>query len=560
MTDYVDAALEYAREAVADKKRKKFCRLMRQAAKRFQADMKAAKKKNPPFTFDRDAANDICWFVEQMPHVEGEWDSPTIELHPSHTFFLVQLFGFKRPDGNRRFTTALFAVGRKNAKSTVAAPVGIYLESPLEGQVGPQVISAATTGDQARIIFNIAKRMVQREADLREAYGIEPLANAIVCNTTGGTFKPVNAKASTQDGLNPSAVLMDEIHAHKDSDLYNVLDSAAGARKSRLFLFTTTEGYTSTGPWPELRAYAKNVLKGTAKADHFLVCFYQLDEDDDIHDESKWIKANPLIDVNPSLLDAIRQDSADALAMPSKLPEFKIKRCNIEAAAAESWVDLAAWDKCGGDVGLEWLEGHPCYAGLDLASTGDLNALRLYWVIDGHGYTWGVNWCPAEAAQMMTLTGAPRYAGWVEHGYIKQTEGNVADYSVIEADVKELHGRFRIEKIAYDPWNASDLVNRLVDAGLPMVQFIQGGKSYHPAMQHVERMYKAGNLSHAGDPVLRWAMGNVVPRYDVNMNQAPDKKRAPDKIDPAAALFMAAGAYVSENDMPLEDDYEVLTV
>lgn len=495
-----------------------------------------------------------------MPHVEGEWDTPTIKLHPSHTFFLVQLFGFKRPSGDRRFTSALFAVARKNAKSTVAAPVGLYLLSPLDNQVGPQVISAATTGDQARIIFNIAKRMTERESDFRNAYSVEPLANAIVCNETGGTFKPINAKASTQDGLNPSAVLLDEIHAHKTPELVNVLDSAGGARRSRLFLYTTTEGYTNAGPWAELRAYAKNLLKGTVKADHFLAVFYQLDKDDDIHDESKWIKANPLLDVNPALLDAIRKDSIEAKAMPSKLAEFKIKRCNREAVAADSWLDLNSWDECAGEVDLEWLREYPCYGGIDLAATGDINSLRLYWNIDGHGYTWGMNWCPRDAAEQLTLSGTPRYAGWVEQGLIKQTPGNVADYGVIEADLIDLYQRFQIEKIAYDPWNASDLVNRLVDQGLPMVQFIQGGKSYHPAMQHVELTYKPGRLAHGGDPVLRWAMGNVVPRFDANLNQAPDKKRSPDKIDPACALFMAAGAYISENELEIEDDYEVLAV
>ena len=557
--DYVDQAVDYAIQAIADVGRQKFCDLIRAAARRFLGDLIDAGE-GQPFMFDRAAANEICWFVEQMPHVEGEWDSPNIKLHPSHTFFLVQLFGFKRPDGNRRFTSALFAVARKNAKSTVAAPVGLYLLSPLDGQVGPQVISGATTGDQARIIWSIAKRMAMKEHELREAFDFECLANAIVCNENGGTFRPINAKASTQDGLNPSAVLLDEIHAHKTADLVNVLDSAGGARRSRLFLYTTTEGYTSAGPWAELRAYAKNLLSGTVEADHFLACFYQLDDDDDIHDETKWIKANPLIDVNPALLDAIRKDSIDARAMPSKLAEFRIKRCNREAVAADSWLDLVAWDECGNAVDLDWLSGFPCYGGIDLASTSDINAMRLYWEIDGGGYTAGWNWCPRDAAEQLTLSGTPRYSGWVEQGLIKQTPGNMADYAVIENDLLELYERFDIQKIAYDPWNAADLVNRLVDQGLPMVQFIQGGKSYHPAMQHAERKYKSGKLSHGGDTLLRWALGNVVPRYDANMNQSPDKKRSPEKIDPACALFMACGAFISENDESIDEKYEVLTV
>lgn len=545
--DYVAIATAYARAAVEDSKGRRFGKLIRLAGKRFLADLKRAAGKRPPFRFDPWHANDACDFLEKLPHVEGVWAKPEIELHPSHVFFVVQLFGFRKADGSRRFTSALFAVARKNAKSTLAAGILLYCQC-CEDEPGAQIISAATTGSQARIIFNVAKRMAEKTPDLREAFGLECWANAISRMETGASFKPINAKASTQDGLNPSHVGLDEIHAHKTADLVNVLASAAGARRSPLWLYTTTEGYVSAGPWAEMRVFARQVLEGVlgTDADHFLALFFAVDDGDADFDEAAWLKANPLADSNPHLLTAIRKESVEARAMPSKLAEFRIKRLNRQAAAAEAWVDVAKWNRCAGAVDLDWLSQFDCWAALDLSSTTDLTAWRLVWRVGGVWYTWGRRWVPAEAVAHRTARGAASYAGWVAAGLLTQTDGDTVDYAVVEKAIREDFARFRPKAIAFDDWNARDLSNRLLEDGLPLVRFIQGPKSYHPAMQEVERAYRAGDLRHGGDPVLRWNAANVVPRRDANLNMAPDKKRSPDKIDDMAALFMAVGVALGD--------------
>lgn len=439
----------------------------------------------------------------------------------------------------------LFLFGRTmlpTHNSTLSAAILLYCQC-CEEEPGAQVISAATTGSQARIIFNVAKRMAEKTSDLREAFGLECWANAISRVETGATFKPINAKASTQDGLNPSHVGLDEIHAHKTSDLLNVLTSAAGARRSPLWLYTTTEGYTNPGPWGDLRKFAKDLLSGVfgTTADHFLALFYAVDDEDDDFAELAWKKANPLWDVNPMLMKEIGKAAVEAKAMPSKLAEFRIKRLNRPAAAADSWVDLGRWNKCGGEVDLAWLEGRPCWAGLDLASTRDLTAFRLVWRVDGVLYTYGRRWVPEWAVAQRTERGTVPYAGWVSAGLITQTDGDVTDYAVVERDVLELVDRFHPQAVAYDKWNATDLTNRLMEAEVPMIEFRQGPQSYHPAMQELERAYIAGQLRHGGDPVLTWCASNLVPRRDANLNMAPDKKRSADKIDDMAALLMAVG-------------------
>ncbi|MBH1672502.1 terminase large subunit [Stenotrophomonas maltophilia] len=539
--DYVDVAIGYAKAAAADRGGR-FGRLIKLAAKRFLDDLKRAKKKGAPFSFSRDHANHACSWIELLPHVEGKWETPEIRLHPSHVWFVVQLFGFRKPDGTRRFTSALFAVARKNAKSTLSAAILLYCEC-CEEEEGAQVISAATTGSQARIIFNVAKRMAEKKADLREAYGLECWANAISRVETGATFKPINAKASTQDGLNPSHVGLDEIHAHKTPDLLNVLQSAAGARRNPLWLFTTTEGYANPGPWSEIRQFATQLLEGVFgdAADHFLAIFFAVDKDDGDFDEKAWHKANPLMDVNPHLLAAIRKESIEANAMPSKLAEFQIKRLNRPAAAANGFILLPKWNACHGVVDLEALKDVPCWGGLDLASTRDLASLRLVWRLDDKIITWGRRWVPESAVAQRTERGTVPYAGWVAAGLLEQTEGEVTDYAVIEQAVLDVHERFNLQSLAFDRWNATEMVSRLVAAEVPLVEFIQGTKSYHPAMVELERAYIGKRLVHDGDPVLAWCAANLVARKDVNLNMAPDKRRSTDKIDDITALLMAIG-------------------
>lgn len=579
--DYVEIAINYAQNAVKDKKGERFCLLIRRAGERFLNDLERSQLDSCDFYFDDWYANDACDFISKLPHVEGKWTTPTIELHNSHVFFLVQLFGFRKiepiiindDDGPwefhpRRYTSALFAVARKNAKSTLAAGIMIYCQC-CEPEDGAQLITAATTYDQASIIFKIAKAMIQKTSDLREEFGVETWAKAITREEVNSTFKALHAKASTQDGLNPSHTALDEIHAHKTSDLLNVLTSAAGARANPLWLYTTTEGYINPGPWGDLRHFAKQILMGRFgnDADHFLVSFYGLDSEDKTlgikadseFDETKWIKANPLLDVNPYLMEAIRKESVEAKQMPSKLAEFRIKRCNRQSATGDGWIDILKWDQCAGHVPIKKLKTVPCWGGLDLASTRDFTSMRLVWKLDDILYTIGWRFVPEAAVAQRTERNTVPYQSWVEEGLLIQTEGDVTDYQVIEDKILKVNEFFNVQQWGYDRWNATDLVNRLVAQDVPMIEFVQGPKSYHPAMQALERAYIPGKLRHGGDKVLNWCASNLVARYDNNRNMAPDKKNSADKIDDMTALLMPIGLCVTE-EPEKEKEYQLIIV
>lgn len=569
--DFVQIAKDYAKRAADKKNRKQFGIWIRLAAQRFLNDLKRASAPDAPFYFDEWHATDPCLFAEDLPHIEGTWTNPDgspqpcIVLHESHVFFLVQLFGFRNQDGTRRFTTAIFAIGRKNAKSTLASIIGLYCQN-CEEENGPQVVTAATTGDQARIVFKVAKKMVEKTSALREAFGLEPFANAIASYNNGGTFKPVNAKASTQDGLNPSCSILDELHAHKNHDLMNVLKSASGARRNPLYLYMTTEGYANPGPWEEEREFMKKVLRGLIEADHYLAVYYAVDEKnedlgteaDDDFDEQAWRKANPLMDVNPILLSEIRKAAIEAKDKPGTHSEFKIKRLNRPSSVSQGWVNLTKWRECLKPVDLEFLKKYPCHGGLDLSGTTDLTSFRLVWDIEGILYTYGWRWVPQMAVRKRTQRGLVPYAGWVLKKVLIESGNEAIDYAPIEKQIIEVHENFNLVSVGYDAWNASQTVQRLNAAGVRMEQFIQGPKSYHPAMQALEVAYLSGQFAHGNDPVLNWNASNIVAREDANLNKAPDKKKAGDKIDDMCALLMAVGRTIAEK-VP-EPEYKVFFV
>lgn len=558
---YVQSALDFARDAVSNSSGQHGQRIVK-AARRFLRDLE---RTDAPWYFDPAYAFDACAFIEHLPHVEGKWSTPVIRLDPFQCFALVQLFGFRKRETQRgatirlagrvvqyrarRFSSMLYATARKNAKSTLAAGIALYMEcrEPEEGQ---QIYSAATTFDQAMPIFRTAKTMVEKCQALRDRYGVKAWAKALERRVSGSTFKPLHAKASTQDGLNPSACLIDEVHAHKTPDLINVLTSAAGARASPFFGYFTTEGYISSGPWGEIRMFADKVLDGIFDADHHLVLMWSVDPDDEDFDESAWVKANPLMLTNPYLLAAIRKEAEEAKGMPSKLAEFKIKRLNRESNPPDAWINIDKWNACDGEpVALDDFRGLACYGGLDLSSTTDLCSFRVVAEHPTRGLiTWGRRWVPSAAIKARTERGTVPYLGWQTAGLIEEIEGDVIDNRVVKEAVLEWWRDIGLEAVAGDPWNGRQLFGELIEEGVEVQEFIQGPKSYHPVMQEFEKRYLGGTFAHGGDPVLKWCASNLVTRRDVNLNMAPDKKRAPEKIDDMVALLMAYGALLAASD------------
>lgn len=539
VTDWIFIADKYAKDAVADKKGKYFGKRVRQAAQRYLDDKKKQGKRAFPYYLCPVESTKVCRFFELLPHVEGSWDSENIKLEPWQVFILVNLFGWRRlSDGFRRFDTAYIEVARKNGKSVFASGIALYCLC-CEGELGPQVKCAATTGSQARIVFNVAKAMVQRVAALREAFRLEGFVNVITCFANGGNMVPINAKASTQDGLNPHCTIMDELHAHKSRELFDVLKSARGARRNPLSVYITTAGYNILGVCYEQHKFTAQIMDKIIVADHYFGIIFSIDELDDPLNEAVWRKANPGWDrMNQK---EFRSYALEARHSTEAMFEFKTKRLNVWTTAKNGFINIIKWQQAKHAIDLNRLKDLPCWGAFDLAAVSDLNAFVLVWLDGDTVYVWARFYLPEDAIDPRTEKNGIPYRTWVEKGFIQTTPGNVTDYGYIQKDIEAALKEFKIKSIAYDPWQAQDMANRLMAEGAPMIEFRQGTSSYNAPMREVERLVLSLKLAHGNNPVLTWNASNVVARRDVNENIAPNKKESFEKIDGFVAMTMAVG-------------------
>lgn len=539
--DYAGIAGGYARDVVAG--RVLACKWVRLACERHLRDLKRSRADASwPYYFDAWHASDVCDFAEKLPHIEGKWAKPTIDLEPWQIFGLAVVFGWRRrSDKGRRFSKVYWEVARKNAKSTLAAVVTLYCFC-CEDEPAPYVFIGATTGDQARKVFHPARMMVIKTPALAEAFGLKVWSKSLT-EPGGGYVQCINAKGSTQDGHNPHLAVLDELHAHKDRGLYDVIDSAFGARTNPLLWIITTAGFDTQGVCYEQRTFVTKLLEQIVEAEHYFGLIYTLDEGDDPFDPRVWGKANPNLAVSVQVRQ-MEGAAAEAKAQPGKMGEFLTKRMNVWTTASKAHVDVAKWRACNGPVDLEALREVPCWGGYDLGATSDMTSFRLIWLVGGRLKTWGLRYLPEAAVEPRTTRNSVPYARWAREDfmgrkYLTVTPGDVTDYAYIERDIRWALGHFNVQGIGFDSWKSQDLNNRLTADGAPLIEVRQGHASLAGPMAELDRLYLSGLLDHGGDEVLNWCASNVVARPDENNNLVPSKKRSYEKIDDYAALLNA---------------------
>ena len=521
----------------------------RRACERHDRDrMKSQTDPSWPYAWSDLHVKDACAFVERLPHVEGKWASGTITLEPWQVFVVASLFGWRhRADlSRRRFTTLYLELGRKGAKSTLMAAIAFFhlLE---EHEPGASVVCGATTGIQARIVFGIMQRMVRASKWLRRQ-GVEALANAIV--TADGTVKPINAKASTQDGLNPSAIVLDESHAQQFG-LHDVLKSAQGSRENPLLLCPTTAGYDLLSVGYAMRTHLTKVLEQVFAADHLFGLIYTLDEGDDWRDERVWIKANPMLGITPKL-EWVRKYCADAQQTPGMEGEFRVKVCSQWMQSASAWLSMTAWDACAEpSLALETFKGQPCYIGLDLAQLDDLAAKVLVFERDEHIVAFIKIYLPRDVVEARARQ-VPEYKVWAADGLLTLTEGAMIDNAVIEADIRADAKVFAVKAIVADQFGSVDLVNRLAKDGLPAVIEPKNTKTFTPPARELEARVLHGRFRHDGNSCFKWQASNCVVTRRIDDSILPKKEapESPNKIDAIDALLEAMGALLRKPQAP----------
>lgn len=525
------------------------------AVKRHYEDLIDGHKRGLWFSPDH-AWHCINFIQRFFVHIKGHLSGQPILLDPWQLFWTAVLYGWQRDSGIRRFTTGYEEVARKNGKSTWKGPQGAYLFM-LDGEPGAEVYAIATTREQAMSVFKPAfdniKRWAKRSAGVARSFTIHHGINQEKVSYDSAVFKPLPANADNLDGLNPHAILFDELHAQKSSDVWDVMISAMGARRQPLLSAITTAGYVLDGICVDQRNYLISVLEGRRQDDDYFGYIYTLDEGDDPLDEKVWPKANPGLGLSKTW-EYMRAQAKKAAALPSALVNFLTKDLNRWVNSADGWFDLDVWDKGNAKFNPDMLRGRTCYAGLDLASTRDLTALSLVFPPDDTSDSWYMlvqTFCPQSKIDNQADDAAP-YKKWAEQGWLTVTDGDVTDYQPVKAAILQAKQDYDLRELGFDKWNALQLANELADADVPLVEIPQNTGGMYPGSKKLEELVYSKRLRHNANPLLRWAAGNVALLFDSNDNFRPDKKRSREngRIDPIVAAVMAlsrAVVYVDEN-------------
>jgi phage terminase large subunit-like protein len=547
--DYADIALRYARDVT--ERRIVACRWVRLACERHLRDLDRAGTDAFPYVFNPELivqdtgkpyrpADRICQFTEYLPHVKGDWASrgELIRLEPWQVFVLASIFGWVHRDtGKRRFRKADLFVPRKNAKSAIAAAIGLYLFAA-DGEYGAEVYSGATSERQAGEVFDPAKRMAAARPDLRARFGVLVNARNLVVLDNNSKFERLIGKPG--DGASPHGAIHDEYHEHPTSEQYDAMATGMGARSQPLQLVITTAGVNIGGPCHHHQRELEKILQGGSSDERRWGIIYTIDDDDDWTDPSVLAKANPNYGVSIKV-EQLQYDHEAAVRDPRKATVFRTKHLNQWVGAAHSWLNLAnllrAVDK---SLKLEQFEGEECYAGLDLASKVDVASKSLVFsrIVDGvtHYYLFWRHWLP-EAAILKPES--DMYRGWRDGGHVVQTPGNMIDLRRIQDDVEETAEHHLVREVAMDAWGSREIAPALTDSGFTVTDVPMNTRHLSSPMKSIAALLDAGRLHLADDPPAIWMLSNVECLEDRNENIFPRKSKPELKIDAAIALIVA---------------------
>jgi phage terminase large subunit-like protein len=569
--DYDAIALQYANDVVSGVI--PACKWVVATCLRHLDDLARQSTEAFPYRYEPEFGARLCYMLELLPHIKGRWTSKTIHLEPWQIFIQMTLFSWVCAggdrDGLRRFRTDYEEVPRKNAKSTISAGRGLYMLGP-DGEQGAECYSAATTRDQAKIVWDVARAMAKRTPAYCRRFGVDVLAHSLVAPDTESFFKALSAEDDSLDGLNPHFANVDELHAHRTRGVWDVLETATGSREQSLLSTITTAGSNRSGICYEVRTYLTKILNavlarhpdicaargyklegGSCDDETFFGIIYTIDDDDAWDDPAAWAKANPNLGVSVKL-DDIARLCRKAQQTPSAQPNFKTKRLNVWINADSAWMDMLKWD-AGADarLSLQDFAGEECFAAVDMASNLDIAPIVYLFsrLVDEtnktgelethkHYYAFGRFFVPEDAIEESDNS---QYAGWEQTGRLITTDGNIIDQNAMQDELREARTSFQIREVAYDPFQATKFATELLAEGFPMVEFGATVKNFSAPMKQIEALVRAGRFHHDGDPVFAWMMSNVVAHVDKKDNVFPNKQTANNKIDGAVALIMAMG-------------------
>lgn len=559
--DYVGLAADYQSDILTG--RIAACQWVRYACDRNRKDLDRQETDGFPYRFDPTAARTICQMAEMLPHIKGpkatiigrdEHDRPIwnpIALEPWQCWYLTTMFGWVHAgSGLRRFRVSMLLVPRKNAKSTIAAVVVLYMLTS-DGESGAECYSAATTRDQAKVVAEIAWEMAKRSPAFCDFFGVRIGAKTTYTLTVpaaASKFAPLSADAHTLDGLNISLAVVDELHAHKTREVWAVVDTATGSRAQPFILITTTAGVEIGGICHEKMSYLHKILDGSVTDEAFFGVNYTIDPEDDYRLSATLQKANPNYGVSVDPTDLARK-VGEAQHSQAAINNVLTKHLNVWVRSESGWMTATTWQTCArAGLTLESLKAVPLWIGVDLGETRDPSSLALLFKTGPETYVFIPRiYMPAHVVAHSPIA---ELSGWVRTGDIIETPGNEADYARISADLLALFRDYQVKEIDFDKRSArlmmQDLRAKLEPTlGRDHVERVvldipQSVDTMDPAMKTTETLVLGQKIAHNGNKAMAWMIGNIVVERDHKGQIYPRKAGGKDshqKIDGAIALF-----------------------
>jgi phage terminase large subunit-like protein len=507
-----------------------------------------------PYVLDLARVDRFVRFAAQLRHYKGEWAGQFIVLQPHQVFRLGSVFGWIHvATGLRRFRTAYNEIPRKNGKSLEAAIVALYATF-FDGEPGAEAYCIATKREQAKIVFNDCKKLVQ-SSGLRSRIAV--LMANLHHEGSASKLQPLGADADSTDGLNPHVLIADEYHKYKNRNMLDVMETATGARRQPVNFQITTAGDDPLSPCGDQHDYACKILDRLLVDDTFFAFIAHAEAADDWTDPATWRKANPNygISVRPDDLVAL---ATKAINMPPAAAAFKQKRLNLWVDAATPWLSVDGWRRGQTTWAPDDLAGDLCYVGVDMSSKIDLTAVVLLFPPTDARHSWRViAWCltPEDTLDERAHRDKAPYREWLkdDRKILRTNPGNRIDQDLVRDWINAAAQVYTIASVGVDPWNVGNLVAHLQTDGFDVVEIPQNPGQMSAPAKEFEADVLDGLVDAGGNPLLAWCVSNAVVQRDNKDNIYPVKKRSRGRIDPVIACLLARKLAMRPGDEPADD-------
>ena len=532
-------------------------RVSQKVYKTYRHVIREMDRTDSPYFYDPRRANHIIEFFENyLHHSKGKCGGQLVKLELWEKAMLATAYGFVDIEGYRQYRETLLIVGKKNGKSLLASGVGLYMLHA-DGEPGPEIYAVATKRDQAKIIWQEAKRMVRKSPAL--AKRTRSLVAELDSDWNDGVFKPLASDSDTLDGLNIHCALMDEIHQWKNGRaLFDIIADGVIAREQPMIFETSTAGTIREDIYDEKYEEAERIINGYDDPEgyhdeHFLPLIYELDSRNEWTDPNAWIKANPglgPIKSKKALADKVEK----AKANPALVRNLVCKEFNIRETSSEAWLNFEELDNRE-TFDLQKLKPRYGIGGADLSSTTDLTAAKVIFRVpdDPKLYVLSMYWIAEDLLEKRVKEDQIPYDKWHERGLVRLCPGNSVHAKYVKEWFVEVQEKLDvyIPWIGYDSWSAKYWVEDMADyfGKNSMIPVIQGKKTLSDPMKRLHNDLCSKLVIYNNNPIDKWCLANTAYDEDKNGNIQPHKTSKPTRrIDGTAALLDAYTVYLDKRD------------